>query len=110
MQTHEDETHRDETRHQFWDRLRKRARKTVHDKASEITCGKEGEEPLGEWIHDGVGVRHMPPDEQGILRVSVGGGQTPIPMNYCVFRGDLGPCIDLLEKAIKALRAADDTH
>ncbi len=102
MQTHEDETHRTE----FMRRLTQRADGMVRDKQSEITAGTEGEEPLAEWKHKGVGVRHMPDDEQGILRISIGGGDTPVPLNYCVFRGSVGPCIDLLEKAIAALKAA----
>lgn len=104
MQTHEDQTHSDE----WMKRLRKRAAQMKRDKAAEITAGADGEKPLAEWDAHGVGVRHMRPDEQGILRISIGGGDTPVPLNYCVFRGELGECIDLLEKAIKALRAADE--
>ena len=45
-------------------------------------------------------------DEQGILRISIGGCDTAVGLNYCVIRGDLGQCIDLLEKALVALRDA----
>lgn len=106
MQTHQDRTHGDE----FMKRLRERAAQMKRDKASEITAGAAGEKPLAEWKSNGVGVRHMRPDEQGILRISIGGGDTPVPMNYCVFRGELGECIDLLERAVKALRAADEQN
>ncbi len=102
MQTHEDTAHRTE----FLERLTRRADEMVRDKKSEITAGKEGEEPLAEWNHAGVGVRHMPDDEQDILRISIGGGATPLPLNYCVIRGTVGKCIDLLEMAIVALKAA----
>ena len=71
---------------------------------SEITGGKEGEKPLAEWKDKGITVQHMPPDEHGILRISVGGGQDiPIPLNYCVFRGNRGHCVDLLRIALKAM-------
>jgi hypothetical protein len=103
MQTHEDEGHR----RKFLNRLQERADDMVRDRASEITAGKEGEAELGRWKHAGVHVTHLPPDEQGILRISIGGGLDIVPMNYCVFRGDRGPCIYLLKKAIRALEAVD---
>ena len=99
MQTHRDDQHINE----FMDRLRLRAAGMVKDKASEITAGKEGEKPLAEWQSNGVGVRHLPPDEQNILRISIGGGNTPANINYCVFRGDHGACVDLLRKALAAM-------
>jgi len=47
----------------------------------------------------------MPDDEHGILRISVGGGDsTPVQLNYCTVRGGVGRCINLLEQAIAALR------
>ena len=98
MQTHED-------RSVFLEKLHQRASEMTRNKESEITAGRDGEEPLAKWKHGGVSVCHMPEDEQGILRISVGGSDV-VPLNYCVIRGDLGRCIDLLEKAIKALRAA----
>ena len=101
MQTHEDLTHRSV----FLEKLHQRASEMTRNKESEITAGRDGEEPLAKWKHGGVSVCHMPEDEQGILRISVGGSDV-VPLNYCVIRGDLGRCIDLLEKAIKALRAA----
>ena len=99
METHQDDSHR----HPFMDRLRQRADEMIKDKQSEITAGKDGEPILEAWKACGVSVRHLPPDEQGILRISVGGGETPVGFNYCVFRGDLEPCIDLLRKALAAL-------
>ena len=102
MQTHEDGLHPSV----FMDRLRDRAAKMKRDKASEITAGKEGEEPLATWNAHNVQCQHLPDDEQGVLRISIGGGRTPVPMNYCVIRGDLGQCIELLERAIVALREA----
>lgn len=44
-------------------------------------------------------------DPQGILRLSIGGGEhLPVTMNYVVVRGKIGQCIELLEKALVALR------
>lgn len=102
MQTHEDAQHKTS----FIERLRERADAAEKAKASVITSGAHGEKALAEWKSGGISVRHMPDDEQGILRISIGGGKTPVPVEYCVFRGDLGQCIALLERAIVALRAA----
>lgn len=104
MQTHDDYQHRINESARFMERLKQRAEQ---DKGkSQITAGRDSEEPLFVWTHEEVQVRHMPDDEQGILRISIGGGHTPVPLNYCVIRGDVGQCIELLEKAIAALRAA----
>jgi hypothetical protein len=38
-------------------------------------------------------------------RLSIGGGEhLPVTLNYVVVRGKIGQCIDLLEKALVALR------
>lgn len=99
MQTHMDSSHSD-----FMRRLEERAAKAVENKASEITVGKEGEEPLAVWMHGRMRVTHMPPDEQGILRISIG-GMANIG-NYLVFRGDVPKCVELLERALLAIRSA----
>jgi len=105
MQTHEDKSHRLE-RELFMELLTKRAEKAVEDRTSEITTGKPDEEPLARWkASNGVHVIHMPDDPQYILRISLGGGDNvPVTMNYCTIRGGVGQCIDLLEKAIVALK------
>lgn len=104
MQTHYDKQHGEYV--DFMERLRERADKAARDKVSQITTGKDGEEPLGSWkASNGVHVRHLPDDEQGILRISLGGGDNlPVTMNYLTIRGRVGECIALLEKAIVALR------
>ena len=105
MQTHEDADF-SQFRKNWLESLEEKADKMQAAGLSKITGGEEGEQPLSEWQHKGVGVRHMPPDAHGILRISVGGGQdTPIELNYCVFRGNRGHCIDLLRKALKAMEA-----
>lgn len=101
MQTHDDFSHED-----FFKRLLERANDSVENRRSEITTGKPDERPLSSWRARGVECVHLPPDEQGILRISIGGGHPHVELNYCNFRGDLGKCISLLEKALKAMRSA----
>jgi hypothetical protein len=87
------------------DRLQRRADAMVDLKQSIITAGKDGEVPLKEWSACGVGVKQLPNDEQGILRISIGGGDhLPVNADYCVYRGDRQACIELLEKSLEALR------
>ena len=107
MQTHHDRNH-DITA--FMGKLQGRAAKAVKDKTSQITTGKPGETPLSRWKgSNGVHVTHMPDDEQGILRISLGGGEElPVTMNYMTIRGGVGQCIDLLEKAIVALKESPE--
>ena len=87
----------------FMNRLNERSKTTK----SEITTGTEDEKALARWRSNKVEVTHMPEDEQKITRISIGGGpHTPIPLDYCVIRGSVGECIDILERAIKALKDA----
>ena len=99
-QTHEDQTHG------FLEVLRDRAAKAEKAAASVIAAGEKDEQELGSWkASSGVHCRHLPDDPQGILRLSIGGGDhLPVTMNYVVVRGKIGQCIDLLEKALVALR------
>ena len=101
MQTHDDKSHKRE----FLDLLQARADRMREGKASEITAGKKNEPILEKWKAHGISVVVRPDDPQGILRISVGGGdKTPVPLNYCTVRGDIGECIQLLEWAIRALK------
>lgn len=99
MQTHYDQSHRS----QFLAELQGRADKAQQAGVSKIAS--EGE-PLAVWkAENGMYVQHMPDDEQGILRISVGGGDhLPVTLNYCTIRGKVGECIKLLGMAIEALR------
>ena len=101
MDTHRDSSHLTAAR--FMDRLKERA--AEDEPLSQITAGKEGEPTLAKWNYGGVSIRQLPPDEQGILRISIGGGETPVPLNYLVFRGSHGACVDLLRKSLAALEA-----
>lgn len=104
MQTHEDNQHT--LRNRFIDKLRERADKAEKAGASVITSGEANEKELGSWkASNGVHCRHLPDDPQGILRISIGGGEElPVTLNYLVVRGKIGQCISLLEKALVALR------
>ncbi len=109
MQTHYDESHRrfmNEQMERFTEELSQRAQKAKQATASVITAGEEGEQELEAWkASNGVHCRHLPDDPQGILRISIGGGDhLPVTMNYAVVRGKVGQCIALLEKALEALR------
>jgi len=100
MQTHRDS----DTANEFLQRLSKRADRMLAAGESEITSGKPGEEPLAVWRHGDIQVTHMPDDPDGVLRLSIGGGDdTPVKCNYLVFRGDVGKCESLLRKALAAI-------
>lgn len=100
--THENSSHSSG----FIERLQQRADLAERAAASTIAAGASVEEELGAWkASNGIHCRHMPDDEQGILRLSIGGGDhLPAKMNYLVIRGKVGQCIELLEKALVALR------
>lgn len=97
MQTHNDG---DANYNSFIEQLRNRADKAIANGESKIAGGDEGERALAVWkAKNGFYCRHMPNDSQDIVRISVGGGDhLPTTMNY------VGQCIDMLEKAIAALR------
>lgn len=101
MQTHEDFSHDNS----FIQRLRERADEMSKAQASQITAGKKDEVPLAKWKHLGMHVTHMPNDEQGITRISIGGMEN-MSGDYCVIRGGVGRCIQMLEQALAALRKA----
>jgi hypothetical protein len=75
---------------------------------SSITAGKVGEAPKLEYTSgNGVHIRHLPDDEHGLIRISIGGGDAiPINADYCVFRGNPSECLKLLKKAIRAVEEA----
>lgn len=90
----------------FMAELQGRATEIKQQERSKITGGSDGEPILNRWQSNGVEVVQRPDDPQGILRISVGGGDDlPVSLNYLVFRGDRGQCVDLLRKALKALES-----
>lgn len=102
MQTHPDESHR-QSASEWLKSLEEKAASARAVGKGAITGGADGEPIIAKWESHGVHVTQRPVDEHGILRISVGGGDTPVPLNYLVFRGDHGQCVDLLRKALKAL-------
>jgi len=104
MQTHDNSNHG--LREQFLNELRGKADRMGAKGTSSITAGELNEESICEWKgSNGVHCRKMPDDEHKVLRISIGGGEhLPVTLNYCVVRGGVGQCIELLEKAIAALR------
>ena len=102
MQTHEDRDVPDP----FLGRLKERADECMKHQMADITAGTPGEEIVDEWRHGRLTVTHRPDDEQGILRISIGGGAqlAKYDGDYCVFRGNRTACAYLLEQAAKALR------
>jgi len=100
MQTHPDRDGAQE----FMRRLQERAESMTSRGESQITAGAPGEEALAVWRYREMQVTHMPDDPDGILRISVGGGEDlPVNANYLVFRGDVGKCRALLQKALVAI-------
>lgn len=91
---------------EFMTELERKAARIKAEARSKITGGAPGEKSLAEWEHGSVHVRQLPNDEQGILRISIGGGENlPVNLNYCVFRGDLAACAAMLRKALGALES-----
>ena len=58
-----------------------------------------------EWVHARMRVQMLPDDQQGVLRISIGGHPDLHPSDYCNFRGDQGKCIALLETALAAMKS-----
>jgi hypothetical protein len=104
MQTHDNSGHG--LRETFLQALRDKADKMGAKGSSSITAGELNEESICEWQGSNkLHCRKMPDDEHGVLRISIGGGDhLPVTLNYCVVRGGIGQCIELLEKAIAALK------
>ena len=96
-----------ESEAKFRKTLEHRANFLQDNQASTIAGGKKGEK-LGDIVESGdFGIRKLPDDTQGILRISIGGGpHLPVSANYCSYRGDKGMCIDLLEQALTALKSS----
>ena len=70
---------------------------------SDITAGSPGEPTLQQYRAEDFLVTQRPADEQGVLRISMGGGVKNVDCNYLVFRGDQAACAVLLRQAIRAL-------
>lgn len=106
MDSHFDPDHRTRThkRSEFLKELEIRADTIRSLGKSRITGGADDEPVLSRWESCGIGVIQRQNDGQGILRISIGGGEDlPVNVNYLVFRGDRADCIKLLKRALTAL-------
>lgn len=102
-------THEDCDARRDWLRsLEQKATRMQDAKQLEITAGKEGEQVLAEWESNGVSVRQLPPANTVFCGSQSVVGKLPMPLNYCVFRGDHSACVDLLRKALLALEAGPE--
>jgi hypothetical protein len=101
MGSHRTEDH--EARKEFLQEMRLRAE--IMSDLGKNRMTTEGK-VIRKWKEGGITVAELPADMSGVLRISIGGGpDTPVPGDYCNFRGDQGKCIALLERAIKAMQA-----
>ncbi len=106
MDSHFDSDHRSQKqrRSEFMRELEIRADTIRSLGKSRMTGGEDDEPVISRYESCGIGVIQRPNDAQGILRISVGGGEDlPVNVNYLVFRGDRAACIKLLKRALTAL-------
>jgi len=54
---------------------------------------------------DGIHIRQLPPDKQGVLRLSIGGRPDMEGTQYLTYRGDTRQCVELLEQALSAIKS-----
>ena len=92
----------------FFKELERRAL-SMREKGESIIASQGIDEPLSHWSYKGLHVKKLEDDKQGILRISIGGGDdSPIPLKYCTFRGDKEACIKLLQETLEALKNPTD--
>lgn len=107
MQTHNDSDFRKSDLQSMLSNLKQEADKMTAEGSNQITAGKPGELSEFEFNHKGFRVKKLPDDENGVLRISIGGVPSDLDFNYCVIRGDRDQCIELLRKALKALKHSE---
>lgn len=88
--------------------LKRRAEAMVGKGESEITAGRPGEVMLSVQQNYGMTIVQWPEDPD-CLRISIGEVQDGSPTRYLTYRGDPKKCLDLLERAVNALRHAKRT-
>jgi hypothetical protein len=107
MDTHRDADIPQELREkQDLEMFERMARQMRESGASQITGGKEGEKPIAEYAVGTIYCRKMP-DDPLALRISIGEGHNVKESAYCVFRGNVADVIELLDRALSALKASD---
>lgn len=101
------ESHQDGPDHSLSDelfrQLTEKADQMTAAKENIITAGDDDERPIRGWKHSGMSIQQLPDDEQGVLRVSVGGN---VGFGYCTFRGSRKACRTLLQQALAGLSEA----
>lgn len=99
-------------RQEFIQRLTKQAEQNMAKGTGTIAGGAPHEKLLEEWRgSNGVVCRRLPDDPNGVLRISIGGGDDiPVLGDYAVVRGDVRNCIELLERALAALKERPATE
>ena len=84
--------------------LKEKAEEMTRKKENLITAGKPGEEEVFSAQVGTIFVCRRPTDPLA-LRISIGEGASKNTA-YCVFRGDEQDCLELLERALAAMKAA----
>lgn len=103
MQSHRDA---DATRRQeYFDALKQKAEEMTARKENLITAGKPGEKELFAQQVGLIFVRRLP-DDPLALRISIGEARDVEESAYLVFRGDPEWVMELLDRAVSAMRAA----
>lgn len=102
MQTHKDG---DFKKIEWFEELKQAADAAKSRGDGIITAGNQGEPEIDSWEHKQMTVVQRPNDPHGILRISVGGSDQPLPLEYLTFRGDRQKCLALLRKAVVALES-----
>lgn len=89
----------------FFEALSQRAKRMTEAGINRVTAGSPEEKPLFEKQAGSVFIRRFPQDPIA-LRISIGEGfiESRGPTAYCVFRGGQGDCIELLERALAAMK------
>lgn len=85
--------------------LEGKAVKMIREGTSRITAGAPGEKVLHEEDVGPFTIRQLPIDPL-CLRISIGEIPSMSESAYLVFRGDLDDVIDLLERALAAMRVS----
>lgn len=68
-----------------------------------ITAGRPSEQPLMQRHERGFLIRHMPDDDMGCLRISIGESPDIEGSAYLVFRGNREQVLTLLTRALGIL-------
>ena len=85
--------------------LERRAVKMSEKGENLLTAGRDGESVLLEEHRNGVLIRRLPADPDGVLRISIGAPEWADDQAYLVFRGDPNRVRSLLHQTMAAFGA-----